>query len=180
MNQLIAKLATSTEVYKRNTDEGSGSKAKKHKFQDVWMSEFSWLIDDSSNDIRTNMCCYVCRKAGPGIAGKTEFVTGKKFKCELIVYHNRTKSLKYENCFNVVHVSEKVHSSNKLVSIFCLIQGIYNYVQINTYWRYIVRIMASNIFLLASKKCFLTSQGLVDGGMNCRALECKNLTHNIL
>ena len=30
--------------------------------------------------------------------------------------------------------------------------------------------MASNILLLASKKCFLTSQGLVGAGMNCRAL----------
>ena len=56
------------------------------------------------------------------------------------------------------------------LSIFCLIQGINNYVQINTYWRYIVRIMASNIYLLASKQFFLTSQGLVRAGMNCRAL----------
>jgi hypothetical protein len=50
------------------------------------------------------------------------------------------------------------------ISIFCLIQGINNYVQINTYWSCIVRIgifinLASNILLLASKKCFLTSQG---------------------
>ena len=74
------------------------------------------------------------------------------FKCEIIVYHNKTKSLKYENCFNVVHVSEKAHSSIKLLSIFCLMQG---------------------ILLLASKKCSLTSQGLVQNvgaGMNCRAL----------
>jgi len=28
----------------------------------------------------TNMYCYVYRKAGRDIAGKTEFVTGKKFK----------------------------------------------------------------------------------------------------
>jgi len=47
------------------------------------------------------------------------------------------------------------------LSIFCLIQGINNYVQINTYWKYIVRIMASNILLLASKQIFPTSQGLV-------------------
>ena len=53
------------------------------------------------------------------------------------------------------------------LSIF--IQSINNYVQINTYWRYIVRIMASNILLLASKIVFLTSQGLVGAGMNCRA-----------
>ena len=75
--------------------------------------EFSWLIDDSNNYV---MYCYACRKAGPDIADKTEFVTGKKFKREIIVYHNKTKSLKYENCLNLV--SEKAHSSNKLVSIF--------------------------------------------------------------
>jgi hypothetical protein len=56
------------------------------------------------------------------------------------------------------------------LSIFCLIQGINNYVQINTYWRYIVRIMASNILLFASKIFFPTSHGLVGIGMNCRAL----------
>jgi hypothetical protein len=49
---------------------------------------------------------YVCRKAGQDIAGKTEFVTGKKLKRESLVYHNKTKS---EKCFNVV--SEKTHSS---------------------------------------------------------------------
>ena len=59
--------------------------------------------------------------------------------------------------------------------MFCLLQGINNYVLINTYWRYIVRIwifvnLASNMLLLASKKCFITSQGLVGAGMNCRAL----------
>ena len=61
------------------------------------------------------------------------------------------------------------------LSMFCLIEGITNYVQINTYWSYIVRIcifinLASNILLLVSKKCFLTSQRLVGAGMNCRAL----------
>jgi hypothetical protein len=40
------------------------------------------------------MYCYVYRKAGPDIAGKTEFVTGKKLKHESHVYHNKTKSLK--------------------------------------------------------------------------------------
>ena len=61
------------------------------------------------------------------------------------------------------------------LSIFCLIQGIINFVQINTYWNFIVQIaifinLASNILLLVSKKCFLTSQGLVGAGMNCRVL----------
>ena len=91
---------------------------------------------------------------------------------KLLFNYNKTKSLKYEKCFNVV--SEKAHSSTMLVSIFCLILGINNYEQINTYWRYIVRNMASNILLLASKKCFLTSQGLVGAGMNCRALKHVN------
>ena len=100
---------------------------------------------------------YVCRKAGPDIAGKTEFVTGKKFKRESLVYHNKTTSLKHEKCFNVV--SEKIHSSTKYLLPH---SGINNYVQINTYWRYIVRIMASNILLLASKFIFLTSHGLVE------------------
>jgi hypothetical protein len=49
--------------------------------------------------------------AGPDIAGKTEFVTGKKLKHESHVYHNKTKSLKHEKCFNVV--SEKTYYSTK-------------------------------------------------------------------
>ena len=62
------------------------------------------------------------------------------------------------------------------LSIFCLIQGIINYVQINTYWSCIVPIdifinLASNTILLESKKCSLTSQGLVGASVNCRALE---------
>ena len=45
----------------------------------------------------------------------------------------------------------------------------------NTYWSCIVPIgifinLASNVILLGSKKCFLTSQGLVGASMNCRAL----------
>jgi hypothetical protein len=44
------------------------------------------------------MSCDVCRKAGPDIAGKTEFVTGKKkFKRESLVYHN--KSQKHKKMF---------------------------------------------------------------------------------
>jgi hypothetical protein len=30
--------ATSTEVWRENSDEGSGSKAEMHKFHDVWKS----------------------------------------------------------------------------------------------------------------------------------------------
>ena len=56
-------------------------KAEKCKFQDVRKSEFLWLIIyDYGNDV---VSCDVCQKAGPDIAGKTEFVTGKKkFKRE--------------------------------------------------------------------------------------------------
>ena len=46
--------------------------------------EFLWLIYDSSNNV---MYCDVCRKAGPDITSKTEFVNGnKKFKRESLVY----------------------------------------------------------------------------------------------
>jgi hypothetical protein len=66
------------------------------------------------------------------------------------------------------------------LSMFYLIQGINNYVQINTYCSYIVQIcifinLASNILLMASKKCFLTIQGLVGSDMNCRALNRHSL-----
>jgi hypothetical protein len=89
--------ATSTEVSSQNTNEGSDSKAEKCKFQDVWKSEFLFIIYDYSSD---DMSCDVCRMAGPDIADKTEFVTGKKkFKRESLVYHN--KSLKNEKCFNI-------------------------------------------------------------------------------
>ena len=45
---------------------------------------FLWFIYDSSNNV---IYCDVCRKAGPDITDKTEFVTGKKkFKCESLVY----------------------------------------------------------------------------------------------
>jgi hypothetical protein len=70
--------------------------------------EFLWLINyDYSSDV---MSCDVCWKAGPDIAGKTEFVTGKKkFKPESLVYHN--KSQKHEKCFNMVqNVSAKALS----------------------------------------------------------------------
>ena len=80
--------------------------------------------------------------------------------------------------WNMKNVSMTIWFQKKPIlqlNLFCLIQGINNYVQINTYWSYIVRIcifvnLASNILLLASKKCFLTNQGLVGAGMNCRVL----------
>jgi hypothetical protein len=54
--------------------EGSGSKAEKRKFQDVWKSETLWLIIyDYSRDV---MSCDVFQKAGPDIAGKTQINTG--------------------------------------------------------------------------------------------------------
>ena len=52
----------SLEVSIENTYEGS--KAKKRKFQDVWKSNFSWLVYDSSNDV---MYCDFCRKSRPDI-----------------------------------------------------------------------------------------------------------------
>ena len=82
-----------------------------------------------------------------------------------------------------IQVATQTYKKFKRVSIFCLIQGINNCIQMITHWNYIVCIgintywnklstnwLASNIILLASKKCFHTSQGLVGAGMNCRAL----------
>jgi hypothetical protein len=72
----------------------------------VWKSEFLWLIIYNYSSTSDVMSCDVCRKAGPDIAGKTEFVTGKKkLKRESLVNHN--KSQKYEKCFNMV--SAKAH-----------------------------------------------------------------------
>ena len=78
--------ATLTEIWSQNSDESSGFtfKAEMRKFHNVWKSEFLWLIYDSSNNV---MYCDVCRKAGPDITGKTEFVIWmNKFKRESLVY----------------------------------------------------------------------------------------------
>jgi hypothetical protein len=96
------------------------------------------------------MYCDVCRKAGPDITSKTKFVTGRK---KLNVKVNMKNA-------SVWYQQKPIPQ----LSIFCLIQGINNYPQINTYWSCVVHIgvfinLASNMFLLMSKKCFLTSQG---------------------
>jgi hypothetical protein len=69
------KLACLMQHRRQNSDGGSGSKAEMRKFHDLWKSEFLWLIYDSGNNV---MYCDVCRKAGPDITGKTEFVAGKE------------------------------------------------------------------------------------------------------
>ena len=54
-----------------------------------------------------NMSFDVCRMVRPDIAGKTEFVTGKKtFKRENLVYHN--KSQKNEKCFNIWYQQKSI------------------------------------------------------------------------
>ena len=84
----------------------------KAKFHDVWKSSFrgSFMIPVLAVTM-VIMQCDICRKAGPDIAGKTDFVTVKKFKCESLVFLN--KSLKHEKCFDMV--SAKAHSSTKHV-----------------------------------------------------------------
>ena len=77
----------------------------------------------------------------------------EKFKLESLVYHN--KNLKHNFFFNMVSAKPIPQ-----LSIFCLLQGIINYVQINTYWNCIVPIgifinLTSNIILLASKYTIL-------------------------
>jgi hypothetical protein len=109
LNQLIVKLACLMQ-HRRKYQAKILMKVRVLKLKNVNSKmfgslEFLWLIIyDYSSDV---MSCDVCRKAGPDIAGKTEFVTGKKkFKCESLVYHN--KSQKHEKCFNMV--SAKAHS----------------------------------------------------------------------
>ena len=73
----------------------------------------SLVIYDSNNNV---MYCYVCRKAGSAtcIADKTEFIDGKKFIRESLVYYN--KSLIHEKCFNVVSEKKK-HPSTKYIFV---------------------------------------------------------------
>jgi hypothetical protein len=52
-------VASSTKLSSQNTNEGLGSKVEKHKFQDVWKSEFLLLIIyDYSSDV---MSCDVLK-----------------------------------------------------------------------------------------------------------------------
>ena len=54
------------------------------------------------------MHCDACRKAGPDIAGKNEFVTEKKkFKRESLIFLNKSLKLKH------AMVLAKAHSSSK-------------------------------------------------------------------
>jgi hypothetical protein len=121
------------------------------------------VIDVSNNYV---MYCYVCRnleRQAQILLAKPKSLNVKVLFIiiKLKVWNMKNVSMWYQKKKNIPQLS---------LSISCLIQGINNYVQINTYWRYIVRIMASNILLLASKQNFLTSQELVGAGMNCRAL----------
>ena len=153
------------EVSSQKSDEVSGSKGGKCKFHDVWKSKFSWFIYDSSNNV--NYVVWCLQKGRPRYCCQNRICYCKT--------HLNVKVLFFLiKVWNMKNVSIRFQQKPQLI-MFCLIQGIHNYVQINTYWSYIVQIcifinLESNILLLASKKCFLTSQGLVGAGMNCRAL----------
>ena len=120
------------------------------------------LIDDSNNYI---MYCYVCRRQAQILLAKLNLSLERRLNVKVLFIKIK---LKVWNMKNVSMWYQKKRLPH--LSIFCLIQSINNYVQINTYWRYIVRIIASNILLLASNFFSLTSQELVGAGMNCRAL----------
>jgi hypothetical protein len=123
LNQLIVKLACLMQ-HRRKYQAKILMKVRVLKLKNVNSKmfgslEFLWLIIyDYSSDV---MSCDVCRKAGPDIAGKTEFVTGKKkFKCESLVYHN--KSQKHEKCFNVAKEKRLLVSPNLAGSVLsCLV-----------------------------------------------------------
>jgi len=88
LNQLIIKLACLMQ-HRRKYEAKIVMKVQVLKLKCVnsTMSgklSFLCLIYDSSNNV---MYCDVCRKAGPDITGKTEFVTGKeKLKRESLDY----------------------------------------------------------------------------------------------
>jgi hypothetical protein len=160
----------------KKSDEVSGSKGEKRKFHDVWKSKFSWLIYDSS--INVNYVVWCLQKGRPRYCWHNQICYCKKMLNVKVLFF----LIKVWNVKNVsIWFQQKPIPQ---LSMFCLIQGINNYVQINIYWSYTVRIcisinLASNILLLASKKCFLTSQGLVGAGINCRALtNCDSFTSN--
>jgi hypothetical protein len=130
-------------------------------------SHFSWLIYDSSNNV--NYVEWCLQKGRPRYCWQNQICYCKKSINVKVLFF----LIKVWNMKNVsIWFQQKPIPQ---LSMFCLIQVINNYVQINIYWSYTVRIcifinLASNILLLASKKCFLTSQGHVGAGMNCRAL----------
>jgi hypothetical protein len=134
-------------------------------YSKIFGSQFSWLIYDSSNNI--NYVVWCLQKGRPRYCWQNRMCYCKK-SLKILFF-----LIKVWNIKNVsIWFQQKPIPQLRM---FCRIQGINNYVQINTYWSYIVRIcifinLASNILLLASKKCFPTSQGLVEAGMNCRAL----------
>ena len=88
LNQPIMKLACLVQHRRKNeTKIVMKVRVLKLKCINFTMSgslELLWLIYDSSNN---TMYCDVCRKGGPDITSKTEFVNGnKKFKRECLVY----------------------------------------------------------------------------------------------
>jgi len=98
----------------------------------IFGSQFSWLIYDSSNNVNYVVWC---------------LQKGRSRYC----WQNRIcyckKSLNVEVLFFLIKVWNMKNVSlwfqQKFIpqlSMFCLIQGINNYVQINTYWSYIVQI----------------------------------------
>ena len=118
---------------------------------------FFWLIYDSSKNINFNSVMFAESQAQLLLAKRICYCR-KSLNVEVLFF-----LMKVWNMKNVSIWFQRKPIPQ--LSMFCLIQRINNYVQINTYWSYIVWIcifinLASNILLLASKKCFLTSQGL--------------------
>lgn len=67
-------------------------KKKKYHFQQKWLTEFAWLRYEEQT-----MFCIYCKKCGPTVAGRTNFVQGnKQFKLQSIKLHN--DSVKHKTC----------------------------------------------------------------------------------
>ena len=117
---------------------------------------------DSSNNVNYVHVLWCLQKGRPRYCWKNRICYCKKSLNVKVLFF----LIKVWNMKNVsIWFQQKpIHQ----LSMFCLIQGInnyiYDYVQINAYWSYIVwiciviNLAGINILLLASKKCFLTSQ----------------------
>jgi hypothetical protein len=115
------------------------------------------------------MHCYVSRKAGPDIAGKTEFVTGKQFKRKSLVYQNKAirkkpipQLIKNSGCETSWNICFSTLESEPSSVFWLMFSSMLH--QAGQFRNQL------NILLLASKHFLLTSQELLGAGMNCRAL----------
>jgi hypothetical protein len=106
-----------------------------------------WLIYDSSNNV--NYVVWCLQKDRPRYCWQNRICYCKKRLNVKVLFFLKVRNMKN---VSILYQQKPIPQ----LSIFCLIMGITNYVEINTYWSYIVRIgifinLTSNILLLERK-----------------------------